>query len=70
MSKENKKIEKKAVDIIIAARENIEYRNQFYDNISPEIIPKWLEGIKQTCVATRIIWPEEIGEIFMRIGPQ
>ena len=70
MAKENKKIKKETVDIVIAASENIEYRNELYDNICFEIIPKWLERIKHACIAFGIIWAEKICEIFMWIGPE
>ena len=40
MTEENQKVEEEAVDIIIAARENIEYRNQLDDNIIFKVVPE------------------------------
>ena len=40
MAKKDDEIKKQAIDIIIAPAENIEYRNQFYNNIVFQIIPE------------------------------
>ena len=40
MSKKNDEIKKQAVDIVIATAEDIEYRNQFYNNIVFQVVPE------------------------------
>ena len=64
MAKENQKIKKQTVDIIIAPAENIKNRNQFDDNISFQVIPERIKWTEYAWITTWIIWSKNIGEIF------
>ena len=53
MTEKNNKIEKEAVDIIIAPAENIKYRHQFNDQVIFKVVPERMERIEKTGIA---IW--------------
>jgi hypothetical protein len=68
MTKEDEKVKEQAVDIIIAATENIKHRDQFDDEIILEVVPERSKGIEETSITPCVTRPVYIAEIFPGIG--
>lgn len=64
MPKENDEIKKQAVDIIIAPAENIEYRNQFDNNIPFQVVPVRIARTEHTTITTLVMGSKNIDEVF------
>ena len=70
MAKKNDEIEKKAVDIIIAAAEDIKDGYQFDNDISFQVVPIRIAWTEHTGIAALVIGCKNIDEVFAGIFMQ
>jgi hypothetical protein len=67
MSEENKEIKEQAIYIVIAPAEDIEYRYQFDNDVSTQVVPVRIIGIEQTGIPIGVTGRKQVGEIFTRV---
>ncbi len=70
MPKEDQEIKEQAVDIVIAAAENIKDRNQLNDDIAPQVIPVRIERTEYACIAVVVIRSKQICKVFNGVCKQ
>lgn len=63
MTEEDKKIEEKTIDIIIAPAQDVEQREQLDDHIPPQVVPIRIMRTEHTAIASFVSRSKQVGKI-------